>query len=339
MSKLFTVGISIIIAGLLFIFSYLNRDLESLEDTKNKGAVIALIEGGKGFKALDIFNGKELGEVKLDFEVQDMVPTPGGVALFLTDKDSPRIHVYSSLENEGFKKLTTIELPELPVDSTIDYLSFSPTGERVYIISSNEIFEYSHQKFILDFLSKKDLGSGNSRLIPNKQGSRLYRGTNGGIDIIFARGLQYIDSIDISNNLDMSKVNWDTNRDGALLWGADNNNVYWLSTLDNSFGSTKLDLNSNSLTVGDNFTWVLSTNGDYLYKFNNSKRNSSPKKIKLESVAHNIEIAESDNIFVFNDKGYSFYVNDRVMATVELDNKIVSGAYSRVQEGGGFACF
>ena len=122
--------------------------------------------------------------IELPEEPNFIVPTPGGVSLFVGFNGISQIYVYSAEDFSLQARIPTeIANPEA--------LSFSPTGEQAFIFwdQGRKVTEFSHSRLTLNYVGTRELNPGEDRFIANRRGTRLFRAEQQGVRVHLAQQL------------------------------------------------------------------------------------------------------------------------------------------------------
>ncbi|KGE71003.1 YncE family protein [Spirochaeta lutea] len=168
-----------------------------------EGALFLVLPQARELVALDTAGQEVVARVGLPQVPLAVVPTPGGVSVFVLFEDSDVIRVYSAqtfeLQNEIATGLGALRA-----------LSFSPNGDRVWVISpapgeeegeTEVVTEFSHRLLELSDPRSARIPRGFGPVLPNRRGTRLYRPGAEGIGIIFSQNLEVIETLPTSLEL------------------------------------------------------------------------------------------------------------------------------------------
>jgi hypothetical protein len=123
-------------------------------------------------------------EIELPAEPTFLVPTPGGVSVFVGFPGISEVYVYSAQDFSLQARISTeIVNPEA--------MSFSPTGEQAFIFwdQGRKVTEFSHSRLTLTHVGTRDLNSGEDRFIANRRGTRFFRAESLGLRVHLAQQL------------------------------------------------------------------------------------------------------------------------------------------------------
>lgn len=169
------------------------------------------VDGSHTLSAVSLATGRTSASVALDRRPHRIVPTPGGVSAFVLWPDSNTITVYDT---------KTLEVQrEFALDGVVraDDLSFSPTGEQVYVVDGDgtSVVEFRHLRLELTENRRMQL-SGTGPVLTNRRATRLYRTGPEGVHVFFAQTGDLIETYRAA--LD-GGVRFDAGY--AALWGMD----------------------------------------------------------------------------------------------------------------------
>ena len=179
-----------------------------------EGGVLALSQDRRSISVLDPGNATVRGTIDLEEPVVEMVPTPGGVSVFVTFPDVPEIHVYSTTDYDLQARI--------PVDGGVPAgLTFSDSGETLFVTyrNSDRVSVFSHaQRELSDPYHFEVSGAAaplirNSPLIRNRRATRLYRRSESGLEVLYAQNGAVI------RTLQVRAAGWRFTAGFSHLWG------------------------------------------------------------------------------------------------------------------------
>lgn len=165
----------------------------SFDDDSERG-VLLVSQDGYTIRSVDPADGTTNAEITLENRIRSVVPTPGGVSVWLTFEDRPGMQVYSTtdLEHEA-----TIE-PEGSEDRVAEHLLFSENGDTLFVTwqDSDNISVYRHQMRELSLRMEIEAEGTRGPVYRNRRATRLFRATeDGDIALFFAQNGQRIGTI------------------------------------------------------------------------------------------------------------------------------------------------
>ena len=139
-------------------------------------------DGSVELIAVRLADGETVASVRLDRRPHRVVPTPGGVSAFVLWPESNAVTVFNTETLEIQREL------ELDAVRHATELSFSPTGERVYVVDSagSEVVEYRHVRLELTESRRLEL-AGSGPVLTNRRATRLYRVGQDAVHAYFAQ--------------------------------------------------------------------------------------------------------------------------------------------------------
>jgi hypothetical protein len=211
--------IPVVLAALSFtIIAAINSPRISSQENLVKseerdGAVFFFNRAERRLLAYGLDDGAFLSEVQLDKTPKFMVPTPGGVSLFVGFENSSIIEVYSSLDFSLQKSIDLgIQDPQ--------WLSFSRDGSTILVQSAEgSLFSFSHSLLNLSNRRESPESMNLRSLIPNRRADRWYAATAQGIAIVFNQNLRTVETLPIP----ASQIIF--GEDFSSLWVADENST------------------------------------------------------------------------------------------------------------------
>lgn len=185
-------------------------------DAAEQYGLLVTADGGRLLRSVDPGSGEISGEVELPGKATAIVPTPGGVSVWISFEGRSELEVYStdSLEHEA-----TVS-PEGADGRNPEHLAFSQTGERLFVTWSGDssVSVYNHEMRELTLSAEFDTENTEGALYRNRRATRLFRRTDDGtLGVFFARTGQRMGTVDISLSPD-TPLRFNEHR--TVLWGA-----------------------------------------------------------------------------------------------------------------------
>ncbi len=139
-------------------------------------------DGSVELIAVRLADGETVAAVGLERRPHRVVPTPGGVSAFVLWPESNAVTVFNTETLEIQREL------ELAAVRHATELSFSPTGEQVYVVDSggSEVVEYRHLRLELTESRRMAL-AGSGPVLTNRRATRLYRVGDDAVYAYFAQ--------------------------------------------------------------------------------------------------------------------------------------------------------
>ncbi|TVR88887.1 MAG: hypothetical protein EA428_11275 [Spirochaetaceae bacterium] len=158
-----------------------------------EGGVLALSADGREIAVVSPFDGELLGTIELEYEAAQIMPTPGGVSVFVSFRDREELRVYSTTEFE-LQEIITFDgrVPE--------YLLFSENGDTLFVsyVDVPVISVFNHSMRSLDLSFEFEVDGSYGPLHRNRRATRLYRATPTGLATIFAANGEVIETLSVS---------------------------------------------------------------------------------------------------------------------------------------------
>ncbi|GAB6090476.1 YncE family protein [Spirochaeta dissipatitropha] len=300
----------------------------------SEGAVFLARQNSTELIAIDIASSEIAAVIELPAAARGIVSTPGGVSVFVFFENSGKIQVYSA---ETFELQTVIQTSA----DSIGALSFSPNGDRVYIDSGDNLIEYRHSMLELSDPRSSELGSGQGAPILNRRGTRLYRGGERGISVLFAQTLQEIELIDTPVLYPVFEPGY------SEIWGvkAEQNTLVAFS-VDERTGNVRVHGTqgvSPGVPVVSNRISYLDENRSSLLQY--VPRSANVQEIDLEHEIQHITRGPGQSVWAISSDGEIITVdNGRVSSVHRPENhgllqEISLVATAVIRRDGSFACF
>lgn len=188
--------------------------------SENYGLLMTADEG-RVLRSIDPESGDISAEVELDGTPISIVPTPGGVSVWITFEDRSEIEVYStdSLEHEA-----TVT-PEGADGRNPEHLTFSETGETLFVTWSGtgSISAYGHEMRELSLRDEFEADGTEGAVYRNRRATRVFRATeDGALGVFFAQTGQRMGTVDAPLSPD-APMRFNENR--TVLWGVGRDGV------------------------------------------------------------------------------------------------------------------
>lgn len=158
-----------------------------------EGGVLALSADGREIAVVSPFDGELLGTIELEYEAAQIMPTPGGVSVFVSFRDREELRVYSTTEYELQETIS--------FDGRVpEYLLFSENGDTLFVsyVDVPVISVFNHSMRNLDLSFEFEVDGSYGPLHRNRRATRLYRATPAGLAVIFAANGQVIETLALS---------------------------------------------------------------------------------------------------------------------------------------------
>ncbi len=346
--------IAVFLGFTLFVASFEGRSVSSgMARSSAQGAVFLL--RNDNLHIIDHVQGYTIRSYPLSGKASGIVPTPGGVSVFVHYRDQSYVDIFSSqtFEYQGRN--------DIPL-SSVDQMSFSPDGSRVYLIGEdslgNELLaEASHS--LLTFGEFRTVGApgGQGPLVPGNRGAFLHRASSNGIIALSRLNLLPQAAQEESGSGDIGNLR-------NLIYAEQNDLFFAVRSTDEGThrgllinaqgGGTVLTfedaLRENAVpVVNEDLIWTLSSDGGaaiaYASKTNGSA--SSPANLPLGFSADFILSAGPGVLWAVSERGFVAVIeNQRVSRSFQLYQvdgseidqiEITASAFRR--EGASFACF
>ncbi|AFG37373.1 YncE family protein [Spirochaeta africana] len=295
-----------------------------------EGAVFLLRPEQRELLAVSYHDGSLQAQIQLEGVPQAVVPTPGGVSVFVLLEQSGTIEIYSA---EDFSHQNTVDTG---LDSILA-LSFSPNGDRVYAVSGDgsQVTEFRHRMLELTNPRQVDELPGSGALVPNRRATRLYRGGDAGVYSLFGQSLQVVDEYSDALRNPVFEPGY------SELWGVTpEGNV---QVLDERSGQQRrreqITVRPQSGVVTDRISF-LAQDGTRVYQFR-PRSGAAPEIVELQQPADFLVRGSGQTVWAVSADGQlQEILNGRVAASWGLDlDGIQGGVAAVVRRDGSFACF
>jgi WD40 repeat protein len=284
--------------------------------------------------ALDDFSRRQ--DIPLRAVPQAVTPTPGGVSVFVT---YPGLSVIDVISATDFSLQKTIETDKTGIQD----LTFSPKGQKVFLTynQGRSLAVYNHR--LLELKEAQDYPNlaGTGPLVPNRRATRLYRAGEAGAALFFAANLQALAqsgaSVTTVDFQEPFQTVWALDQKGhPLALEPQDLRVQGQYTIAVQ-GLLPLAGNSDSVAL------ALGEEGQTLYVFNPSR--DTPQSYPLGWPADSLLSPTEDQQWLISADGRVtvYEYGGKPQATnlnlFPSQRTFTRGVVSRVQTGGGFACF
>ncbi len=249
-----------------------------------EGSVFLLVEEGDThyLAALDARDAAFRGTIPLPTRPSAVVPTPGGVSVFVAYPDRSDIDVFDTITLEQQERLS----PEV---GAVEALSFAPDGSRLYVVTDGGrgLHTFAHQRLSLepvreDFFEEsapggdapqEDASREGARVrstarddappvLANRRATHIYRPDRAGLTVLFAASGDPIDRIDVDAR------HWRFDADRTALWGV-HREGYPVRVTERAGEVTEfsdVDIEPHPPAVVNGSAWYLGAGGDHLIR-------------------------------------------------------------------------
>lgn len=145
---------------------------ELFKDGEEQG-LIALGGDGRRLFSVSLPGGELSASRELPGKVRSLVPTPGGVSVWVTVADRSAIEVYATSD---LTQQATVR-PEAQLDGKPEHLTFSENGERLFVtwMDRDVISVYSHDRRRLSLIREIRAEGTRGRVLRDRRATRIYR--------------------------------------------------------------------------------------------------------------------------------------------------------------------
>lgn len=143
--------------------------------------------------AIALADGSSVASIRLDRKPHRIVPTPGGVSAFVLWPDSNTVTVFDTETLELQREFALSDVRRATE------LSFSPTGEQVYVVDADgrTVVEYRHARLELTETRRFEL-DGVGPVVTNRRATRLYRAGTDSVHAYFTQTADLVESYSAS---------------------------------------------------------------------------------------------------------------------------------------------
>ncbi len=310
-----------------------NNDAEIPADA-SEGAVFLLRPEAQELLGVRLADGRFQTAITLDSVPRRVVPTPGGVSVFVLYEDSGRIDIYSAETFEFQRRIET------GLDAILE-LSFSPNGDRVYTVSGDgeRITEFQHSMLELSSPRPVEAVPGTGPLVSNRRGTRLYRAGRTNVYSIFSQTLQVVDEYPgglLHSAFDPGFTElWGIAHDGHVRV------VDERSGTESFQGDVRVRLQKPTVT---NRISYLSEDGTRVLQYR-PRSSAGAESVELDSAAVVLVRGVGQTVWAVSENGFIQEIADgRIVAAWNISNSevfrgITGGTAAVVRRDGSFACF
>ena len=296
-----------------------------------EGAVFLLRPQENELIGVSLADGQTVSRIQLDSQPRRVVPTPGGVSVFVLFENSDVIEVYSA---ENFERQQRIKTDL----GSLRELSFSPDGSRVWVVSGDgsTVTEFSHS--MLELTAPRTVANipGRGPVLPNRRATRLYRGGSDAIHVLFGQTLQPIEELGDGLYNPVFEPGF------SELWGVTASGQ--AVAVDERSGAARLQqaVPQQTAVVTDRISY-LSEDGKRILQYL-PRRDGDPLQANLETAVVALARGSGRAVWAISQDGQISEVLDgRVVAQWQLDDGNLTGITdaiaSVVRRDGSFACF
>ena len=282
--------------------------------------------------AIALSDGTHIASTTLDRRPHRIVPTPGGVSAFVLWPESNTVTVFDT---------ETLELQREFALSAVRHateLSFSPTGERVFVVDADgtTVVEYRHARLELTEARRFAL-DGTGSVVTNRRATRLYRVAPPSVHAYFAQTGDLVESY--SASLD-GTIRFDEQY--TALWGvsAADEAVAIDERTGNVYSPATGFVPRRSPAVGSRAAY-LSSDGRTVAFFD-PRDPAGPDGLLTLAEPAAFLLAAGPNEFwsVANNGSIETIVGGTVRETFNVAaDRIVDAVVARIDRAGSFACF
>jgi len=298
----------------------------------SKGNIFLFSDQHNRLFPVDLESGQIVQDISLREIPGDIVPTPGGVALFVYYQQGGTIDIFDALT---FEKKNTIHTGWENIQS----LTFSPNGDRVFlqVNNGNKGVRYLHNKLNLTSPIVADIQTPPGALFSDKRGNRIYLSSVDQVNILFAKTMESIEKLPLSGRGLFFEDSYN------YLWGTNPQNQIQLWDLR---GEDLKTFKESSSTPGvqqeDRILFLSDTGGEVLFFKKGSK--ASPRQKPLPLVGSLLLPVSQGSTWILGQKGGVVQLRGtEVIASWTILNRTDQswnkGVSALVQTEGSFACF
>ncbi len=188
-----------------------------------EGGVLALQPDEAAIGVFDPLSGERRGRIEADGDPGAMVPTPGGVSVFVTRDGSADLRVYSTTNYEH-ETTVTLESERLSEDRRPEHLLFSENGDTLFVTwkESPVVSVYAHEMLELELRTEFEIADSFGPVYRNRRATRLYRKTPDGLAVVYARNGDHIETVEAGAE------HWRFNPSYTHIWGTDSDGGLWV---------------------------------------------------------------------------------------------------------------
>ena len=310
---------------------------------KNDSAVISVDRDGLKVSYRYEFNNRD------NSEIRQILPTPGGASVYAV---FPRHLEVFNAENGSYEKSFSLDW------SSIASISFSPKGERLFVIDRGKLLIYRHQRLELSLqneISLDDYASheNSPSIVFNKRGSKFYiaSGTN------LLSGDGYSGRINESIELPIDAIHAEISGNDRFLWISGTRSGGQAQSIIVDTRRFRIQKEIANPELGTAFTldqegrgiYVLSPTGQSLTVLDNQ----SGRLIESHTIPQStsIFIGEGRDLWLAGGGAVHRLPLDNSgikkpehasLSTISADTSSLPfdlGAIGSIKQGGGFACF
>lgn len=326
-------------------FGFSTVDVEALSQSRATlaGSLLLLREADGAYELVAVGLGSReiVAAVALDRRPSRIVPTPGGVSAFVLWPDSNRVTVYDT-ETLDVQRDFALEGVSRPTE-----LSFSPTGERVFVVDGegSDVVEYRHARLDLTESRRLQL-PGSGRVITNRRATRLYRVGPAEVYVYFAQTGDLVETHPLTaadaRSADARTATLRFDASYTALWGSDaeGNPVGVDERTGRLFAPEAAQTVHGSPAAGDSVAF-LAADGRSVVTVDPREPGRTQAHIDLPEEALQVVAPDPGVVWAITGEGTIYDLSGtsvRSIAALDLPG-ILETIASPVDRGGSFACF
>jgi DNA-binding beta-propeller fold protein YncE len=265
-----------------------------------------------------------------------LFPTPGGKFVFVTFLDSGLVSV---VDVEKHREVKTFIMEE----GTPGFFTFSTMGQELYVTwpLSEEIRVYHHQRSELEFKEGFQLGMANAPILLNRRGTRIYRSSTEGLEVVYLKTKEIIKTLPLSGG---ARV-WSFSPDYRYLWGVNNHGIVVvdepkLRTLKTITAASKS--HAAVFSKDGKKVFLIEKSGKRVVVFN-KKASDRVGEIPFQDIIDSMALAENGTLWTGSSETRALFTVDtdtlEITGRVDLPGKPVQIRYVTLKKGEGYACF
>jgi DNA-binding beta-propeller fold protein YncE len=303
----------------------------------DSGWIYALNQGDAGIYVIDVDTGELISSIPLGGKAPNgLFPTPGGKFVFVTSMDSELVSVVDVEKHQEVK--TFIMEGGIP-----GIFTFSSMGQEVYVTRplSEEIRVYLHQRSVLEMEERFSLGIAGAPILLNRRGTRVYRSSAEGLEVVYLKTKEIIKTLTISGGARI----WSFSPDYRYLWGVGADGIVVVD-------EPKLRTLKTVMVTPKPHAAVFSQDGKKAFLIEKSGRRVVVLNKKASDVAGEISfgdfidsmaLAENGTLWIGSSQTSALYTLDtdtlEITGRVDLPGIPIQIRYVTLKKGEGYACF
>ncbi len=309
----------------------------SLMAYSDSGWIYALNQDDAQIYVVEVDTRKLISTIPLGgYMPNGLFPTPGGKFVFVTFMDSDLVSVVDVEKHQEVKTF-------IMEGGTPGSFTFSTMGQELYVTwpSSEVIKAYHHQRSELEFKEQFHLGMANAPILLNRRGTRIYRSSEEGLEVVYLKTKEIIKTFTQSGGPRL----WSFSPDYRYLWGVSTDGIVVVD-------EPKLRTLKTVTATPKSHAAVFSQDGKKAFLIEksglrvlvlNKRASDLLGEIYFEDPIESITLTENGTLWTGSlETNTLFSIDTSTLENtgmVDLPGKLIQIRYVTLKKGEGYACF